>query len=109
MKLFQTLFFLSICFKSFSQIPKSGTYTFKFCDLEYNSCINTCKIKINGKKVWVYAPSGLTLIKQGELFEEGYLQKSTKGNWIIKNPKTKYEKDNVFSYINFKKKQFWRF
>jgi hypothetical protein len=109
MKLLQTLFFLSICFNSFSQMPKSGTYTYEFCDIKYNSCINTCKIKIKGNKVWVYAPSNLSGTKEGELFEKGVLYKCIKGNWIIKDTNIKYKKDNIFSYINFKTKQFWRF
>jgi hypothetical protein len=108
------IFFLFLSSNAFSQIPKSGTYTYKYCDREYNACINTCKIKIKGKKTWVYAPSNLSGIKEGELLESGTLHKHKSGKWTIINTKKESVKkvinaDELFLWIDFKKKQYWQF
>ena len=97
-----------------AQIPKSGTYTYNYCDLEYNACISKCKIRIKGNKIWVYAPANLTLIKEGELFEIGTLYKHSSGKWVIRPLKQKtvevFEGSNEpMCWIDFKKKQFWTF
>ena len=55
---------------SLSQIPKSGTYTFKYCDLEYHTCISTCRVVIKGDSITVYATKELaknrTFTKEGD-------------------------------------------
>jgi len=58
------IFFLSILvlntLVSLSQIPKSGTYIFKYCDLEYeNGCYATCKVVIRKDSIVVYATKEL--------------------------------------------------
>ena len=93
---------------SFGQIPKSGTYTFNYCDMEYNKCLGKCKIKIKGNKIWIYAPANLSLIKEGELYASGTLQKNASGKWIIITGSSK-EKDGPPLWIDFKRKRFWTF
>ena len=83
MKILLLIFFLSFTTVSFAQIPKSGTYTYNYCDEEYNACLSKCKVKIKGNKIWVYAPANLTGIKEGELYESGTLYKHASGKWII--------------------------
>jgi hypothetical protein len=114
MKFLLSIVFFFLSLNSFSQIPKSGTYTYKFCDIEYNSCINTCKVKISGKKIWVYAPSNLSGIKEGELLESGTLYKHKSGKWTIVSTKKESAKkainaSDLFLWIDFKKKQYWQF
>lgn len=97
-----------------AQIPKSGSYVYKYCDLEYNACISKCMIKIKGYKIWVYAPANLTGLKEGEIFESGTLYKHTSGKWVIRPYKQKsvevFEGSNEpMRWIDFKKKQFWTF
>ena len=70
-----------------AQLPKSGVYTYNYCDIEYNKCMGKCKVRINGNKVWIYAPPNLTGIKEGELYESGTLYKHKSGKWTIINLK----------------------
>jgi hypothetical protein len=114
MKFLIAIFFLFFSLTAFPQIPKSGTYIYKFCDLEYNACLHKCKIKISGKNIWVYAPSNLSGIKEGELLESGTLHKHKSGKWTIVNTKKESVKkainaDQLFLWIDFKKKQYWQF
>jgi hypothetical protein len=97
-----------------AQIPKSGTYIYNYCDIEYNKCIGKCKINIKGDKIWIYAPANLTGIKEGELFENGTLHKHASGKWTIINFKKNksarpYDGNDLFIWIDFRKKQFWTF
>lgn len=97
-----------------AQIPKSGTYIYSYCDIEYNKCMGECKIKIKGNKIWIYAPANLTGIKEGELYEAGTLHKHSSGKWTIINFQVNksakpYEGNNLYVWIDFKKKQFWAF
>ena len=97
-----------------AQIPKSGTYIYNYCDIEYNKCLSKCKVKIKGNKIWVYAPPDLSGIREGELFESGTLYKHASGKWIIiHSAKDKLSKKSIdadlFLWIDFKKKQFWAF
>ncbi len=98
-----------------AQIPKSGSYIYKYCDLEYNACISKCKIKIKGNKIWVYAPPGLTLVKEGDLIDSGTVSKHSSGKWVILHSKNKnsfeaFEDTNEpMIWLDFKKKQFWTF
>ena len=84
MKLFFLLLFsFPSSVKLYAQIPKSGTYTYNYCDIEYNKCMSKCKVKIKGNKICVYAPPNLTIIKEGELFDSGTLIKGPSGKWLI--------------------------
>ena len=73
--------------------------------------MSKCKVKIKGNKIWVYAPSNLSGIKEGELFESGTLYKHPSGKWTIINPeKTKSaDAEDLFVWIDFSKKHFWSF
>lgn len=113
MKIF-LLVFASVFISNISgaQIPKSGTYIYSFCDMEYNSCISKCKVVMKGKKIWIYAPAGLSGIKEGALFDSGMLVKDVSGKWIVSNRENNEESKNLgqpSSWVDFKKKQFWRF
>jgi hypothetical protein len=79
--------------------------------MEYNKCLEKCKIVIKGNKIWVYAPPNLTLIKEGELFETGFLVKIDSGKWIIlhKGENLKTLKREIPSWLDFKTKRFWTF
>lgn len=111
------LFFLLLLLLSVNlnaQIPKTGTYTYKYCDEEYNKCLGNCKIKIKGNKIWIYAPANLSGVKEGDLFESGTLYKHATGKWIIiHSEKDKKAKtgggNNGPLWIDFKRKQFWNF
>jgi hypothetical protein len=115
MKIFFFIFFTIFTSAVFAQIPKAGTYTYNYCDEEYNKCLGTCKVKIKGDKIWIYAPANLTGIKEGELFETGTLYKHASGKWIIihnnkqKSSKTTDENGDPFSWVDFKRKSFWTF
>ena len=112
MKLIFCSFFLSFFFHSSAQIPKSGTYTYKYCDEEYSKCLETCTIKIKKDSIWIYAPANLSGIKQGELLEKGKLIKHKSGKWMIATSE-KDKKSKVVggcegpAWIDFKKKKFW--
>ncbi|MGC4100230.1 hypothetical protein [Ferruginibacter sp.] len=115
MRIHLLIFFLLFTQLSFAQIPKSGTYTYNYCDMEYNHCIAKCKVVIKGTKIWVYAPDGLTGIKEGELYEEGLLYKHRSGKWlIVSNAKEKptelsNKSGDPYAWIDFKRKRFWTF
>lgn len=106
--LFATVFISNICN---AQIPKSGTYTFSYCDLEYDTCLNKCKVVIKGNYIIVYAPDGLTGIKKGEVFEKGKLVKRKQNMWFIihQSEHKPSKKNGAESWINFKTKQYWTF
>lgn len=109
--------FILISFISFSQIPKSGAYIFKYCDLEYNMCLATCKIVIKGDRITIYATKELaqriTLTKEGDIINQGIILKHKSGKWIIgKTRKDIYAKQIGVrgpAILNFKKKQYWAF
>lgn len=97
-----------------AQIPKNGTYTYKYCDEEYNRCLGNCKIKIKGNKIWIYAPANLSGIKEGELFDSGTLFKHASGKWIIIHTEAEKTTNTIGGgegppWIDFKRKQFWTF
>jgi hypothetical protein len=98
---------------SVGQPIKSGTYIFKYCDIEYNKCLSTCKIVAKGNYITIYATKNLaesiTDTKNGDILKKGILLKNNKGEWIIKDPKVKTTDDEDIDYINFKKREFWRF
>jgi uncharacterized protein YraI len=114
MKIRLLIFVSAFATSSFAQIPKSGTYTYNYCDEEYNACLSKCKVKIKGNKIWVYAPAGLTGIKKGALYESGTLYKNASGKWvIINNKKEKSTAANANTdqliWIDFKRKNCWTF
>ncbi len=104
--------FLLISLNSVGQPIKSGNYIFQYCDIEYDSCLNTCKVVVKGYSITVYATKELaksiTGTKDGDILKKGILTKNKKGEWIIKDSKEKPAEDDLH-YINFKKRQFWRF
>ncbi|MEI9943964.1 MAG: hypothetical protein WDN26_07040 [Chitinophagaceae bacterium] len=108
-----------ILFHTFSIAQKfnSGTYTFNYCDLEYNRCLGTCKVVIEGDSITIYATKELagriTLIKEGDIIDQGIVLKHKSGKWIVgKIQKDKNAKDIGIegpAIIDFKKKQYWTF
>jgi hypothetical protein len=108
MKTILSFSFILITAISSAQIPKSGTYIYNYCDMEYNACIAKCKIKIKGNKIWIYAPGGLTGIKEGELYESGTLHKNRSGKWIIITHRSRVDEAPPL-WIDFKRKRFWTF
>lgn len=107
------VFFLIISFRTFGQPIKSGTYIFKYCDIEYNLCLSTCKVVINGNSIKIYATKELaksiTGTNKGDILAKGKLVKNKQDMWTIKDPNTKSLPEEEFLYINFKKREFWRF
>lgn len=109
----------SLCLSliSFSQIPKSGIYIYKYCDAEYNKCLSTCKVVIKGNKITIYATKELsksiTNLKEGDIIDKGFILKHVSGKWIIgHNLKDKNAKEiggcsEGPTIIDFKKKEFW--
>ncbi len=113
-KTFLTLFVVFISTSAFSQILKNGTYKFNFCDIEYNKCIGKCKVILKGSKIWIYAPSGLTGIKEGELFDAGTLIQDPSRKWLVlQSEKDKKNIKNnirqVPAWVDFKRKRYWTF
>ena len=105
--------FLSL--SSFSQIPKSGTYIYSYCDIEYNLCSGTCKVIIQGNHITVYATKELagkiTGTKEGDVLDKGLIIKHKSGQWIIGKSEKEKDKslDEIFTTLDFKKNQYWRF
>jgi hypothetical protein len=95
----------------------TGTYTFKYCDLEYKMCLGTCKVVIKGDSITLYATKELTrhvtLIKEGDIVERGIILKHKSGKWIIgKTRKDIYAKEIGVkgpAILDFKKRQYWTF
>jgi hypothetical protein len=117
MKVFFVIVFLNLCLSSFSQKPKSGTYTYKYCDTEYRNCISTCRIIIKGDSIKIYATKALseriTLTKENELIEEGIIMKHKSGKWIIGKSKSDEDAEGIGgegpSIIDFTNKEYWTF
>lgn len=107
------VFFLIISLSTVGQPIKSGTYIFKYCDIEYNMCLSTCKVVVKGYSITIYATNELaksvTGINKGDILAKGKLAKNKQGMWTIKDPKTKSLPEEEFLYINFKKREFWLF
>jgi hypothetical protein len=108
--LFALFFFVSL--NNFGQPIKSGIYTFKYCDIEYNKCLSTCKVVIKGYVVTIYATKELakqiTGIKTGDILIKGLLTKDKKGKWVIKDKTIVTSPEEEIHYIDFLKKEFWR-
>lgn len=117
MKIITLILFFSISLISFSQIPKSGTYIYKFCDLEYHSCVSTCKLVIKEDSITIYATKKLsenrTFTKEGDIIDKGIILKHKSGKWIIgKNKKDINAKEIGVegpAIIDFKEKKYWTF
>ncbi|NCU05434.1 MAG: hypothetical protein GXC73_15800 [Chitinophagaceae bacterium] len=107
------LLFLLVGLHSNSQPIKSGTYIFKYCDIEYNKCLSTCKIVVKGYSITVYATKELakaiTGTSTGDIIKKGILTKNKKGEWIIKDSKEKTPDTEDIHYLNFRKREFWRY
>lgn len=102
---------------STAQKPGSGTYTFKYCDLEYNMCIGPCKVVIKGDSITIYASKELAIkithTKEGDLLDLGLILKHKTGKWIV-GKSSKDAESNEIGYdgpaiLDFKKKQYWSF
>jgi hypothetical protein len=95
-----------------AQIPKSGTYTYKFCEAEYNKCMRTCKVVIKGGNITVYVPGGLTTEKNA-ILEKGIIMKHKSGKWIIGKSKKDSNAPVIGgcsdgpTIIDFKRKRYW--
>ena len=81
--------------------------------MEYNMCSDSCRVVIQGNHITVYATKGLakkiTNTKEGEILSKGLIIKHKSGQWIIgKTENDKYAED-VFTTLDFKKKQYWQF
>ena len=101
-----------------SQIPESGTYIFKYCDLEYeNGCHATCKVVIKKDSIVVYATKELserrTSTKQGEVIDKGIILKHQSGKWIVGKTQADVHAKEIGvegpAILDFKKKQYWTF
>lgn len=112
MRLIFLSLFLFFFYTGKTQIPETGVYIYKYCDEEYNKCLETCKIKIKNDSIWIYAPANLSGIKGGEVLEKGKLFKHKSGKWIIISSR-KDKKSKVVggcegpAWIDFKKKKFY--
>jgi len=117
MRIILFIIFIAISKVSLSQFPKSGTYIYKFCDSEYNSCISTCKVVIKGDSIIIYATKELaenrTFTKEGDIIDNGVILKHMSGKWIVGKSKKDINATGIGvegpSIIDFKKKQYWRF
>ncbi len=98
---------------SFSQIPKSGTYIYSFCDIEYNMCSSNCKVVIKGNHITVYATKELagkiTNTKEGDVLSDGLIIKHKSGKWIIGKSEKDRNTEEIFTTLDFKKRQYWQF
>lgn len=107
------ILFLLVSLNSIGQPIKSGTYIFKYCDIEYNKCLSNCKVVVIGYSITVYATKELaesiTGTQKGDILEKGTLIKNKKGKWTIKNPKSNTYTEEDILYIDFKKREVWRF
>lgn len=102
-----------------AQKLKTGTYTFSYCDLEYqtNNCLGTCKVVIKGDSITVYATKELaeriTLTKEGDILDHGIILKHKSGKWIIGKTKKDVNAKEIGvegpAIIDFSKKQYWTF
>jgi hypothetical protein len=70
-----------------AQKLNSGTYIFKYCDLEYNRCLSTCKVVIKKDGITIYATKELakaiTDTKEGDIIDKGIILRHKTGKWII--------------------------
>ena len=117
MKIIFLLAFISFSLISPAQIPKSGTYIYKYCDLEYHECISTCKVVIRGNHITIYATKELAQhinsFKQGDIIDKGIILKHKSGEWIIGKSRKDINANEIGGCsdgpreIDFKRKRFW--
>ena len=109
-----TTLFQKVCL---GQKLKTGTYTFNYCDLEYNMCLGTCKVVIKGDSITIYATKELaqkvTHTKEGDIIDRGIILKHRTGKWIV-GKSLKDAKTNEIGYdgpaiIDFTKRQYWTY
>lgn len=109
--------FTLLCISCVGQRLNTGTYIFNYCDLEYNSCISTCKVVIKNDSITIYATKKLaqtiTFTKKGDIIARGIILKHKSGKWIIgKSLKDKNAKQIGVEgppILDFRKKQYWSF
>ena len=110
-KIIGCIFILLLSLSCFGQLPKSGTYIYKFCEDEFGKCIQKCKVVIKGKNIAVYALQGLS-VKKGTIIEKGIIMKHKSGVWIIGRKKSDTLIREIGGcsdgprIINFKKKEY---
>ena len=118
MKNILLILFIFTSLISFSQIPKSGTYIFKYCDLEYESgCYGNCKVIIKKDSITIYATKELaerrTFTKEGDIIDQGIILKHRSGKWIVGKNKKDINAKQIGvegpAIIDFKTKQYWTF
>lgn len=116
MKVFLFLMFSSVSLVSISQIPRSGSYIYRYCDMEYNKCLGTCKIVIKKDHVTVYATKELAGdnigFKESDVIAKGIIAKGQSGKWVIVKNKQQATQKNHFEEplptLDFKNKQYWQ-
>jgi hypothetical protein len=118
---FSLLFFLTLFLYTTSagQKLKTGTYTFKYCDFEYqtNNCLGDCKVVIKGDSITIYATNELskrvTLLKEGDIIDQGIILKHKSGKWIVGKNKSDKNAERIGiegpGILDFNKKQYWTF
>lgn len=76
-------------------------------------CLSTCKVVVKGYSITIYATKDLaksiTGTNAGDILEKGALVKTKEGRWTIKSLKENTDIEKEFLFINFKKREFWRF
>lgn len=117
-KVFLLLAFILSYASLSAQKLKTGTYTFRYCDLEYNSCVGNCKVVIKGDSIKIYATKKLaktrTFTKEGDIIDQGIILQHRSGKWIVGRSKKDINSNDVGGeegpfIIDFIKKEYWRF
>ena len=95
----------------------AGTYTYKYCDREYNKCLGTCKVVIKENHITIYATKELaqkiTNTKEGDIIDKGIILKHKSGKWIIGKNRKDINAQEIGgcsegpNVIDFKRKRFW--
>lgn len=100
-----------------AQKLRSGTYTFNYCDLEYNMCLGPCKVVIKGDSIIIYATKELaqnrTFTKAGDIIDRGIILQHKTGKWIVAETSKDARRDEIGyegpAILDIKKKQYWTF
>jgi len=95
----------------------SGTYTFNYCDLEYNMCLGPCKVVIKGDSITIYATKDLaehrTFTKDGDIIDQGIILKHRSGKYIVGKTREDINAEDIGiegpAILDFKKKRYWIF
>ena len=95
----------------------SGTYTFKYCDLEYNLCLGSCRVVIKGDSITIYATKELaehvTHTREGDILNQGIILKHKSGKWILGRSRKDINAKEIGAdgppILDFVKKQYWTY